>query len=98
MSDPSRYRTADALRRALDDRIVGEARDSGLSPQRPQKEVAFERQLARLLVASQERWVPKGGLALAFRLGAASRATLDIDIARRRRGAGDRGLSPRAAA
>jgi predicted nucleotidyltransferase component of viral defense system len=82
MSDPSRYRTADALRRALDDRIVREARDSGLSPQRLRKEVAFERLLARLLVASQERWVLKGGLALAFRLGAASRTTLDIDIAR----------------
>ena len=43
MSDPSRYRTADALRRALDDRIVREARNSGLSPQRLRKEVAFER-------------------------------------------------------
>ena len=82
MSEPSRYRTADALRRALDDRIVREARNSGLSPQRLRKEVAFERLLARLLVASQERWVLKGGLALTFRLGAVSRTTLDIDIAR----------------
>jgi predicted nucleotidyltransferase component of viral defense system len=82
MSDPARYRTADALRRALDDRIVREARDGGLSPQRLRKEVAFERLLARLLVVSRERWVLKGGLALAFRLGAASRTTLDIDIAR----------------
>lgn len=82
MSDPSRYRTAEALRRALDDRIVREARNGGLSPQRLRKEVAFERLLARLLVVSQERWVLKGGLALAFRLGATSRTTLDIDIAR----------------
>ena len=82
MSDPSRYRTADALRRELDDRIVREARNSGLSPQRLRKEVAFERLLARLLIVSQERWVLKDGLALAFRLGAASRTTLDIDIAR----------------
>jgi hypothetical protein len=82
MSDSLRYRTADALRRALDDRIVREARDGGLSPQRLRKEVVFERLLARLLVVSRERWVLKGGLALAFRLGAASRTTLDIDIAR----------------
>src|SRR5215210_3343309 len=77
-----RYRTAEALRRSLDDRIVQESRRSGLSPQRLRKSVAFERVLARLVVASQERWVLKGGLALAFRLGAASRPTLDIDIAR----------------
>lgn len=82
MSGPVRYRTADALRRALDDRIVQESRRGGRSPQRLRKEVAFERLLARLLVASRERWVLKGGLALAFRLGAASRPTLDIDIAR----------------
>jgi predicted nucleotidyltransferase component of viral defense system len=82
MSSPVRYRTADALRRTLDDRIVQESRRGGRSPQRLRKEVAFERRLARLLVASRERWVLKGGLALAFRLGAASRPTLDIDIAR----------------
>lgn len=82
MSSPMRYRTADALRRALDDRIGQESRSGGRSPQRLRKEVAFERLLARLLVASRERWVLKGGLALAFRLGAGSRPTLDIDIAR----------------
>jgi hypothetical protein len=48
---------------------------------RLRKLVAFERLLARLLVAP-DRWVLKGGLALDFRLGDRARATVDMDLGR----------------
>ncbi len=97
MSTP-RYKTPAAFKVALEDRLKKRAAQRGVMLNRVRQRFVMERFLARVVEVLGPVATLKGGLALAFRLGAASRTTLDIDIARRRRGAGDRGLSPRAAA
>jgi len=77
-----RYATAAAFRRALDDRLVGHARSSGLPLVRLRRMVVFERLLARLMAAAAGRWVLKGGLALDYRLGSRARTTKDMDLGR----------------
>ena len=77
-----RYATATAFRQALDDRLKAEAETTGLALSRLRKRVAFELFLRRLVVASPDRWVLKGALALDFRLKVATRPTKDIDLAR----------------
>src|SRR5579862_7262213 len=59
-------------------RLRNQARDSGVSAQRLQQRVAFERFLARLGPAGG--WVLKGGFALELRYGWGSRPTKDIDL------------------
>ncbi|MHB0870261.1 MAG: nucleotidyl transferase AbiEii/AbiGii toxin family protein [Chloroflexota bacterium] len=49
---------------------------------RLRKLVAFERLLARLMVAAPDRWVLKGALAFHFRLAARFRTTKDMDLGR----------------
>jgi hypothetical protein len=44
--------------------------------------VAFDRLLARLLIAAPDRWLLKGALALDYRLGARFRTTKDLDLSR----------------
>lgn len=77
-----RYRTAQAFRAALDQRLRNEAAASGVSLMRLRKRVAFERLLARLAAAGPGRWVLTGAFALDLRLGLRSRPTKDVDIAR----------------
>lgn len=77
-----RYRTAVDFRAALETRLRAESAGSGRSVQRLRRMVAFDRLLARLLVVAPDRWVLKGGLALDFRLGARTRFTRDMDLAR----------------
>ena len=77
-----RYRTAVDFRTALETRLRAESVASGRSVQRLRRIVAFDRLLARLLVVAPDRWVLKGGLALDFRLGARTRFTRDMDLAR----------------
>ncbi len=50
---------------------------------RLRKLVVFDRLIARLLVVAPDRWLLKGALALDLRLGARSRTTRDMDLARR---------------
>ena len=78
-----RYATAAAFRTALEARVrrSAEGRQTSLAALR--KLVVFERLLARLLVVAPDRWVVKGAVALALRLGERARATMDLDLARR---------------
>lgn len=76
-----KYTSAAAFRQALETRLRAVSRDQGSSLVRLRKEVAFDRLLARLLVAAPGRWVLKGGLALDYRFGTRARATKDMDLA-----------------
>lgn len=77
-----KYASAPAFRDALEQRLRTQTRESGVSLMRLRKRVAFERFLARLVVAAPDRWVLKGAFALDVRLGLRTRATKDIDLAR----------------
>lgn len=77
-----RYRTAEAFRAALDQRLKNEAAARGVALIRLRKRVGFERFLARLLVTQPADWILKGAFALDVRLGLATRSTKDIDLAR----------------
>jgi predicted nucleotidyltransferase component of viral defense system len=77
-----RYRTAEAFRAALDQRLKNEAAARGVALMRLRKRVGFERFLARLLVTQPADWILKGAFALDVRLGLATRSTKDIDLAR----------------
>lgn len=75
-----KYVTAAAFRRALVDHLNERARREGVPVGRLQKQVAFERFLARLFHDGSERWVLKGGYALELRLARPGRATRDLDL------------------
>lgn len=74
-----RYQDAEALRRALDDRIRNTARQEGVPHDRLRKQIAFQRLIARFASVSTDSWALKGGAALIWRTGAQVRATRDID-------------------
>jgi hypothetical protein len=76
-----RYEDAGAFRMALEQRLRNASR-AGTSLVRLRKAVVFDRLLARLMVVAPYRWVLKGALALDFRLGARTRTTKDMDLAR----------------
>lgn len=76
-----RYEDAGAFRMALEQRLRNASR-AGISLVRLRKAVVFDRLLARLMVVAPNRWVLKGALALDFRLGARTRTTKDMDLAR----------------
>ncbi len=72
------YRTPQAFRRALDDRLasgLGEGRDLA----RQRQLVVFDRLLARLVSEFQGAMILKGGLVLEMRLNKA-RTTSDVDV------------------
>lgn len=77
-----RYASAPAFRQALEQRLRDRSRTTGESSVRLRKLVAFERLLARLLLAAPGRWVLKGALALDFRVGS-HRTTKDMDLVMR---------------
>jgi hypothetical protein len=77
-----RYVSAAAFRTALEQRLLNQSREAGTSLVRLRKTVVFDRLLARLMKVAPERWVLKGALALDFRLGARTRTTKDMDLAR----------------
>jgi hypothetical protein len=77
------YETSDALRTALETRLLNEARARGVSVDRLRRLVVFERILVRLEAAQPGEWVLKGGLALEVRLGGQARTTRDLDLALR---------------
>lgn len=74
------YQSGHAFRRALEARLLTQSIQDGVSLVRLRKLVAFDRFLARLLVAQPDHWLLKGGLALQLRLGSRARTTKDIDI------------------
>ncbi len=75
-----RYVTGGAFRRALEDRLRTQSLESGVPLVRLRKLVAFERFVARLVIAHPGRWMLKGGLALQLRIGDRARTTKDIDL------------------
>lgn len=77
-----RYRSAEAFRQALEQRLRDRSRATGASLMRLRKAVVFDRLLARLSEAAAGRWVLKGALALDFRLGERTRTTKDMDLVR----------------
>jgi predicted nucleotidyltransferase component of viral defense system len=77
-----KYRTAEAFRTALEQRLKNETEAGGVALMRLRKRVAFERFLARLTATEPGGWVLKGAFALELRLGLRTRTTKDIDLAR----------------
>ena len=77
-----RYASAAAFRMALEQRLKDRSREKGSSLLRLRKTVVFDRLLARLIEVAPDRWILKGALALDFRLGARTRTTKDMDLAR----------------
>jgi len=75
-----KYQTAAAFRRAITDHLNNRANREGVSVNRLQKQLAFERFLARLFNGGEDRLVLKGGYALELRLPGHARATRDLDL------------------
>lgn len=76
---PREYATAQAFRRALEDRLNKAAVTEQVQVNRLRRQVAFDRLLARLFRIDPAPWVLKGGYALELRFRTA-RATVDIDL------------------
>ena len=74
------YTTPTALRIALEQRLLKQSNDSGISLDRLRRRVIFERVVSRLEVADPGHWVLKGGMALEVRLRDEARLTKDIDL------------------
>lgn len=81
-SVPKKYATPTAFRRALEDRLKKEAQKGSGDLQRLQRDVAFDRLLARLFARKKAPWILKGGYAMELRV-AVARATKDVDLALR---------------
>jgi hypothetical protein len=74
------YGSPQALRTALEHRLLSTSRETGVALDRLRRRVVFERIVARLQVAEPGLWVLKGGMALEVRLNNAARLTKDIDV------------------
>lgn len=74
------YQTPQALRAALEQRLLNQSEVSGIALDRLRRRVVFERVVARLQDAEPGRWVLKGGMALEVRLRDRARLTKDIDL------------------
>lgn len=76
-----KYATARNFRAAIDARLKSYAvSDDPRALVQIRKQIAFDRFLARLLTTSPGDWLLKGGTALQYRLGEASRFTKDLDL------------------
>jgi hypothetical protein len=73
------YKTAAALRTALEDRLAKIAVAENIDLQRLRRQVAFDRLLARLGSVPNSPWVLKGGYAMELRFQKA-RTTKDLDF------------------
>jgi len=80
MKKTSRYTSATAFRRALEDRLQQWSVAETLEIQRLRRQVAFDRLLVRLFHDENPQWLLKGGYAMELRLKFA-RTTRDIDLA-----------------
>lgn len=74
------YGTAQALRSALEHRLLAISTETGIALDRLHRRVIFERIVARLQARESGRWVLKGGMALEVRLGGGARLTKDLDL------------------
>jgi hypothetical protein len=78
----NRYKTATALRRALEDRLMALVGKESGEIQRFRRQAAFDRLLCRLFQDHTSPWLLKGGYAMELRIRTA-RTTRDIDLALR---------------
>lgn len=76
---PREYATAEAFRRALEERLNKAAETELVQANRVRRQVAFDRLLARLFRIDPAPWALKGGYALELRFRTA-RATVDVDL------------------
>lgn len=74
------YDTPQALRTALEQRLLTRSNNSKIPLDRLRRRVMFERIVVRLERAEPGRWVLKGGMALEVRLGDQARLTKDVDL------------------
>lgn len=74
------YDTPQALRMALEQRLLTRSTETGIALDRLRRRVLFERVIARLEAAEPGRWVLKGGMALEVRLQDDARLTKDVDL------------------
>lgn len=74
------YQTAQALRMALEQRLLARSKETKVSLDRLRRRVLFERIVSRLQTAEPGQWVLKGGMALEVRLLDEARLTKDIDL------------------
>jgi predicted nucleotidyltransferase component of viral defense system len=79
MKPEKKYRTAQSMRIALEDRLNRISRDKGIDIMRLRRHVAFDRLLARLFSGHTKDLIVKGGYALELWINNA-RTTKDIDI------------------
>ncbi|MFZ1553256.1 MAG: nucleotidyl transferase AbiEii/AbiGii toxin family protein [Anaerolineae bacterium] len=74
------YKTPQAFRVALETRLRQTAQERGVDLQRLQRQVAFERLMARLFANEIPPWLLKGGYSLELRLPGRARSTVDLDL------------------
>lgn len=74
------YDTPQALRMALEQRLLTRSTETGIALDRLRRRVLFERVIARIEAAEPGRWVLKGGMALEVRLHDDARLTTDVDL------------------
>lgn len=74
------YQSAQALRTALENRLLARSNETGASLDRLRRRVMFERIIARIQAAEPGQWVLKGGMALEVRLRDDARLTKDVDL------------------
>ena len=74
------YDTPQALRMALEQRLLTHSQESGIALDRLRRQVVFQRIVTRLQRAEPGLWVLKGGMALEVRLGDNARLTKDVDL------------------
>lgn len=75
----AQYATANAFRRALEDRLKTEAKARGRSLEELRREFLFQRFLALIFSTPDGQWVLKGGASLLMRL-AEARFSKDLDL------------------
>jgi predicted nucleotidyltransferase component of viral defense system len=74
------YHSAQALRTALENQLLTQSTETGVSLDRLRRRVMFERIIARIQAAEPGQWVLKGGMALEVRLRDDARLTKDVDL------------------
>lgn len=77
---PKKYKSAIALRHAIEDRLTKIAEQEKIGVERLRRHLAFERLLSRIFSYPHSTWILKGGYAMELRLKRA-RATKDVDLA-----------------
>jgi hypothetical protein len=76
----TKYATAEALRAAIESRLLARSRDEGLDLDRLRRGVVFERVLTRLDANDPGGWVLKGGAGMELRFRDRARTTKDLDL------------------